>query len=594
MYIWSMRRGFVALIGWLASTTLACQPTTATRPSTATQAPVSRDARRASDPLSARQAEAVSVTKQTLSHLKQFGFAVDGTNLHVLVAPQETFVDGLAKNAAHFEMPGQFEALSAIARLFGMSQGRSPDELKALARLAVGEATLAYYDHVTKSLVFRDDADARMLSLESLIAHELAHAYQDQAFGGLDSFIRSHRQSLDSLRAAHGVLEGQAVVIGSGVEWSQRGVSVDQLDPELADTSVGRLAAGEAFSVIYESGRRLVLLRYREGGWASVRDVLDNPPSSTEQLLHPQKFRRDLPTDIMLPATPKSMQALPILFDGTLGELLLYNRLLLVAKDLNLARIAAAGWDGDRLRVYGLADGGYAIGWRVLWDRVGDARQFEQVVSKSLAGRMFVGLTRHERVTDLVYSDLQTYFEPLNKALLTHRPHYVPEPFDAESTAAVERGWEMAEQRRPYVSGDRWVIPEHGISFQVPAGYLAVTMRGVDLLATAPEDGFASNVSLVYEQDLFGGDLERYLRESRDQTLMTSQRWISHQVITLGQTKAAIIELEIPGDRHLMSAVMLVLPRKGRWVTVTCAALARHSGRARQLLGGIVQSLQLE
>src|SRR5512133_1059925 len=593
MYIWSMRRGTVGLIGMLASA-LACQSATVTRAPASSQTQTSSTrAIRAADPLSARQAEAVAITKQTLSDLRRFGFAVDGTSLHVQVAREDAFVDGLAKNATHFEMPGQFDALSAIARLFGMSQGRSPDELKALARLAVGEATLAYYDHVAKTLVARDDADARMLSLESLIAHELAHAYQDQTFG-LEAFIRAHRQSLDSLRAAHGILEGQAVVVGSGLEWSRRGVSIDRLDPDLADTSVGRLSAGEAFSVIYESGRRLVLLRYREGGWAAVRDVLANPPTSTEQLLHPQKFRRDLPTDVTLPATPKSMTSLPIVFDGTLGELLLYNRLLLVAKDVTMPRHAAAGWDGDRLRVYGLADGGYAVAWRILWDRASDARQFEQVVFKSLAGRMFVGLTRHDRVTDLVYSDLQAHFEPLRRALSSHRPQFYPSTFDAESTAAVERVWELAEQRRPYVSAGRWFLPEYGLSFQVPDGYAAVTMRGVDLLAAMPQEGFASNVSLVYEQDLFGGDLEQYLREARDQTRMTSQRWLSHQTIRLGQSQAAIVELEIAGDRYLMSAAMLVFPRNGRWVTITGAALASERGRARTLLDGIVRTLQFE
>ncbi|HEY5958156.1 MAG TPA: hypothetical protein VIV60_16445, partial [Polyangiaceae bacterium] len=318
-----MHRGYAVARWLLVFTAIGCQPT---RGSRAAVAPSGTHEQRQAAPsavTASRQATAVALTQKTVTQLKAFGFPLDGERLTVVVAKQEPFLAGLVKNSAHFEVPGLFDALSAVARLFGMPQGRSPDDLREMALTALGSATIAYYDHISKSLYIRDDADARMLNLESLIAHELVHAYQDQAQGGLDAFIRDNRSSLDALRAAHGVLEGQAVVMGAGVEWFQRGVSVDRMDPDLADTSVGRLAAGESFSIVYEAGRRFVLMRYRDGGWPSVFDAFRHPPTSTEQLLHPEKFRRDLPTALALPATPRALQRFPIVFDGVVGELLI-------------------------------------------------------------------------------------------------------------------------------------------------------------------------------------------------------------------------------------------------------------------------------
>lgn len=587
-----MRRSAVAVRCLLVSTAMGCQPTAVSRSRVAIE-----HERQAPPPPTyapgVRQAPPLELTRETARRLNEYGFPVDASRLSVELVEGDEFVDGLAQNASHFELPGQFEALSGIARLFGMPRGREPDELRYLARKAVGEATLAYYDHVTKRLVIRKDAGARLLNLEALVAHELAHAYQDQSLGGLESFINGHSHSLDHLRAAHGVLEGQAEVIGAGVEWAKRGISLARLDPNIADASVGRLTAGESFSIVYEAGRRFILLCYRDGGWQRVADAMRNPPTSTEQLLHPEKFRQDLPTDVVLPDPPRSMNELPMAFDGTIGELLIYNRLLPLTNDLNLARIAAAGWDGDRLRVFTLPDSGLAAAWRILWDRVEDAQQFERVASKSLAGRLYVGLTRHGRTTDLVYSDLSSHYDALVKSMAQKYVEPKVQPADAASTAAVELGWQEAKRLRPFVTANRWILPEHQMSFAIPAGFSAVTLRGVDILAATPEDGFTSNISVVYEQDLFGGDLERYVREFRYQTLLTSQKWILDDTMVIENSKAAIVELEIPSGKHLVTAAMGIFLRNGRWITVTCASLARRA-QARQLLADVMNSLRLE
>lgn len=595
MYLLSMRRSHVLVAGFFVMATSGCR--TAPSPRSGVAAPTHAETPRAAQvPIPAqRQATAVTLTNETVRRLNAFGFPINGAALSVVVAPKDQFSAGLARNATHFEVPGLFDALSALARLFGLREGREPSRLKALANQALGGAILAYYDHVEKALLIRDDAEVRMMNLESLVAHELAHAYQDQQQGGLEAFIRANRNSIDSLRAAHGILEGQAVVIGSGVEWFQRGISVDRFDPDLADSSVGRLSSGEAFSIVYEAGRRFVLLRYRAGGWAEVADAFAHPPTSTEQLLHPEKFRKDLPSVVTLPQIPKAMEPFPVVFESTVGELVLYNRLLLISKDLNQARLGAAGWDGDLLRVQQLPDGGYTLTWRILWDREGDAMQFETIVMRALRERAWVSLQRRGRVTDLVYAESRAQFVSLSHAMATHPAKSTSTiPFDAESTAAVESAWDEAERRRPYIAEDRWVLPEYGLSFKIPKDYVAITLRGVDLLVTRPQPGFTNNINLVYEQDFFDGDVVRYIEEAKRQTALTSQRWLQHHTVTVGKSQAAIVEIEVPNDKLLVSIAMLVVPRRGRWVTVTCAVQKKQPGEAMAVLGEIIQTLKME
>lgn len=594
MYVLSMLRSNVQALGFLVATAMGCRAAPSPRSSVTVSAPAKVVAATSDSRNTSRQATAIALSAEIVRRLGEFGFPVNAEQLSVVVARKERFNQGLVRNAAHFEVPGLFDALAAVARLLGMREGREPNTLKALAYQALSGAILAYYDHVEKSLLIRDDAEVRMMNLESLVAHELAHAYQDQRQGGLETFIRSNRSSVDSLRAAHGVLEGQAVVIGTGVEWLQRGVSVDRFDPEIADSSVGRLSSGEAFSIIYEAGRRFVLTRYRDGGWASVADAFAHPPTSTEQLLHPEKFRKDLPSVVTLPEIPKLMEPYPVVFESTVGELILYNRLLLIARDLNQARLGAAGWDGDRLRVQQLPDGGYALAWRVLWDRPGDAQQFETVLTRALRERAWVSLRRRGRVTDLVYAESRAHFASLSKSMAAHPANFAAVPFDAASTAAVESAWAEAEELRPHVDGDRWVLPEYGLSFKIPKHFVAMTLRGVDLLVSAPQPVFTNNINLVYEQDFFDGDVARYIEEAKRQMALTSQKWISDTTVSVGKSQAAIIEIEIPSGPRMVSIAMLVVPRQGKWVTITCAVLKKNPGQAMAILGEIIQTLRFE
>jgi hypothetical protein len=111
--------------------------------------------------------------------------------------------------------------------------------------------------------------------------------------------------------------------------------------------------------------------------------------SSTEQVLHPEKYLDsvpDLPTRVTLTA-PRGGT---LVHEDNLGEfetrLFVYQHL----KDEGTAVAAGMGWDGDRYQVVN-TPAGAALGWVTVWDSPVDAAEFRDVMQRLLEKRY--GLT---------------------------------------------------------------------------------------------------------------------------------------------------------------------------------------------------------
>lgn len=540
-----------------------------------------------------REERARALVTTTLAAYSRLGFRLNGESLKVQVKTQSEFVEGIARNARYFELPGLYDALSATARLFGANFGRSPAELRALSPLALGEVTLAYYDFDVRALVLRDDPDANAMSLDDIVAHELGHAYQDIEQGGLKRYITSHSSSPDALRAAHSVLEGQATLLNEALRLHERGLSIAVLNPNLSDPTVGRLTSGEGYSLIYEAGRRFLLMRHPQASIRAIVDAFSNPPSSTEQLLHPEKCGLDLPRQIELPTVPVPLRSSKVLFDGTLGEMLLYNRLLPFKKGLHETRLAVTGWDGDRLRVLKLPNGAYGVSWRLVWDRIRDAVQFCSFVSPLLRGETNARLSCRGNVTDLSYAETPVEAQQLAYSFTTLEQVFLTDEADARSTHAAEAQYERLESLRPTVAAGRWVWPALGLSFAVPASFFPVDLNGVDVLSAMPVDGFANNVSVTFEQDLYGGDLKAYVREQERVMHSTSQTWKGSYAVAVGGQQGMVINTLVPSNTGPASVFLLLASRdNGTLVSITVATREQEEALGRQLIDGITKSLE--
>ena len=109
-----------------------------------------------------------------------------------------------------------------------------------------------------------------------------------------------------------------------------------------------------------------------EGGWASIDHVYRNPPLSTEQIIHPEKYRAkpDYPMAIDL-AVLKPGAGWKEVGRNVLGEM---QMAVLLKK--HGGKKAAAGWDGDRYAIFEDPQNRLALVWLSTWDSEDDAREF--------------------------------------------------------------------------------------------------------------------------------------------------------------------------------------------------------------------------
>lgn len=239
--------------------------------------------------------------------------------------------------------------------------GLIPTEFDYLgSTFALLEAQLAgFYEPANGTMYLAADLEGEMA--EATLAHELVHALQDQTWGLGDQTKYKPGQS-DKSSAVHALAEGDAtsamtdLLIGKAAKGR---TALDVPDEILTDgmlESIGQGPAAQTPHVMqtslvspYIEGTRFVHALRRQGGWDAVNAAWRNPPETTEQLLHAEKFLAHEPALAVPEPTYAALGAgFKTLDVDTFGELGL--RLAFaewVGRDA--ASDAAAGWGGDRV-----------------------------------------------------------------------------------------------------------------------------------------------------------------------------------------------------------------------------------------------------
>jgi hypothetical protein len=305
------------------------------------------------------------------------------------------------------------------------------------------------YDPSVQALVFHEPLSPEDPAFDFAVAHALAHAHQDQAQGGVEAFLQLHDHTLDDSRVARALLEGQALLLGHAVLLQRRGLDAVALEPASKDTRRGDLLAGEGSGVLTAAGLRFALWVYRQGGWPALVAAYRQPPTSSEQLLHPAKYRLDTPRIVTLPEWPDAAAPVERVASDVLGELALYATLGEAlgragepsARASEAAALGCVGWEGDRLEAYELADGRRAVLWRSVWDLEESAQAFARVLGRATAISAVpdetLSVRRRGSVVDVAFSEDPSYLLPLARALAAHIYDFPPDLSDAESTRAA-------------------------------------------------------------------------------------------------------------------------------------------------------------
>jgi hypothetical protein len=140
----------------------------------------------------------------------------------------------------------------------------------------------------------------------------------------------------------------------------------------IQDTLLFSYLQGAAFCMAVKSAGGQTLLDYA---------FTTDPPRSTEQILHPEKWygRRDDPVVVHLPRLAAELPGYRKTAEGTLGELSLRIFLRESLHDAGWATDAAAGWGGDRFAVYQRGNARLVV-WVTEWDNGIEAGQFKNAI----------------------------------------------------------------------------------------------------------------------------------------------------------------------------------------------------------------------
>src|SRR2546423_1047496 len=135
-------------------------------------------------------------------------------------------------------------------------------------------------------------------------AHEYVHALQDQYFD-LTTLAPKHPQNDDRSLAILALTEGDATLMQR--LWAQKALTADEINQLGQGSPTSKLLSAPLFMreqllFPYTDGFNFIRQIYQANGSAGIDDLFRNPPDSTAQILHMDKYRNHVaPVEVSLP-----------------------------------------------------------------------------------------------------------------------------------------------------------------------------------------------------------------------------------------------------------------------------------------------------
>lgn len=259
----------------------------------------------------------------------------------------------------------------------------------------LGEQVAGYYDPETRSMVVVAAGDTEKLSAndEITFAHEAVHALQDQHFGLMDVRGDIDEISDDEYLATTAMIEGDATLaqVLYIVEYPQLFRALEEeleaYESPVLDSAPLYYSATLLFP--YDQGATFVMEIYDEGGWDAVNAMYDNPPVTTEQILHPEKYLDgEGAIEVESPNPQESLgEDWVVLDENVFGEFMIDIFLQNGGARERDSRTASEGWGGDEYVIIG-NDSETAMVWNTAWDTEEDATEFFRILVATETGRL--------------------------------------------------------------------------------------------------------------------------------------------------------------------------------------------------------------
>ena len=416
---------------------------------------------------------------------------------------EQEFFAALRAQADPSERPRSNPDTAGFYRAFNLPTLRPGDETSVdeLQR----EQLVAFYDQHAHTIRIRrqqldQDSDAEALSV---VAHEVGHSLQFQHFPipDLDQIAE-----LDRWLATMALVEGDAMLAMLAYVADTQHVPLKRVlvqvkrRVEAHDFREAIRASGTSPKLFqlspivrervlfpYFAGTTFVGAIHRAGGFALVNRVYRSPPTTTEQVLHPDRYLAGEPPALI--PIPSPLPACTSVGSGRMGEL--QTRVLLEqCLPRAQARNAAAGWGGDAFRLLRTAGGKLALLWSTAWDTEADATEFERALRATAhCGGAAPSASKRLGIDDSVVvrdRDRVVYAQGLPKDLgvgvgrrllaqSLSRPRAVP-PLGPVGIPPVKP---VRRVRPPLIAGRTYTHERAGITLPILPGFVGRIQAGV-------------------------------------------------------------------------------------------------------------------
>ena len=250
------------------------------------------------------------------------------------------------------EQSEDFPADEALYEMLGLLD--EDTDFEQIVLDLYGEQVAGFYDGDTGEIVVPVREDGLSLLQQGTMLHELVHSLTDQHFSFNDTFeTMLDEERLDEASAYQALIEGDATL--AEVLWvqslGQREIGeflAESLDVDMTAFEQAPRFLTEALLFPYDTGLSFVQDLYvSEGDWSEVDaaySILPDLPGSTEQVITPDDYRRDLPVTVDIPSvTVPGYELERTAVWGELGFRLMLNQ----GSGTDTVAVAADGWGGD-------------------------------------------------------------------------------------------------------------------------------------------------------------------------------------------------------------------------------------------------------
>ncbi len=269
-------------------------------------------------------------------------------------------------------------------------------ELRSFYHALYTEQIAGFYDRETKEIYLVSGVAFNGFE-KMTYAHEFTHVLQDQTYGlddGLGITEEACDEDSERCAAIQALIEGDASLT-EYLWFTNHATRKDQKDVFRMSNNYDSQVFDDAPPFFqqdllfpYDQGLAFVEFLYAQDGFSEIDAAYRNPPVSTEQILHPERYPWDVPQLVSLPNLETVLgDDWSLLVKNVMGE---WSTYLILSQpyeaDYRLsnsqASDAAEGWGGDAYAFYlNEVNDEILFILDMVWDSVQDADEFMTAVA---------------------------------------------------------------------------------------------------------------------------------------------------------------------------------------------------------------------